>query len=213
MGAWRGALTVAGEGEGLPQAVTHHGHLQADAVAQLLGAEVDGAPHQAGEGIILGAVAGPQAVEAGTGQGCCPAVGVSPPTKKRLFGGISQRDAPASGYSHVQHVAESGHLLIPLLRHFEELVAVGKGVRPGGDLWGRARAHQLLWHPGGYSPPPARDGGCRAPGRAPGTESLCWPRPGDTQLCGGTGTSRAGVWVRGHLLQDTSPTSAPSAQL
>lgn len=154
--ARHGTLTVAGESEGLPQAVTYHRHLQADAVAQLLGAEVDGAPHQAGEGIVLGAVARPQPAEAGTGQRCCPALGFAPPSKNRLFWGILQWDAPASGctkspgkgsgtagYSHIQHVAESSHLLIPLLGDFEELVAAGEGVRPGGNLRGRARAHQL----------------------------------------------------------------------
>lgn len=139
----RGTLTVAGEGEGLSQAVTHHRHLQADAVAQLLGAEVDGAPHQAGEGIVLGAVAGPQPAEAGTGQRCCPALGFAPLLKKCLFWGILQWDAPTPAeYSHIQHVAESSHLLIPLLGDFEELVAVGKGVRPGGNLRGRAPACQ-----------------------------------------------------------------------
>lgn len=155
--AWCGTLTVAGEGEGLPQAVTHHCHLQADAVAQLLGAEVDGTPHQAGEGIVLGAVAGPQPVEAGTGQRCCPALGFAPPPKNHLFWGILQWDAPAlAGYSHIQHVAESSHLLIPLLGDFKELVAVGEGVRPGGNLRGRAPAHQpaaASWGAPAHRPP------------------------------------------------------------
>lgn len=74
----KGTLTVAGEGEGLPQAVTHHRHLQAHAMAKLLGAEVHCAPHQASQGIVLGAVAGAQPGEAGMGQGCCPALGLTP---------------------------------------------------------------------------------------------------------------------------------------
>jgi len=80
--ASHGTLTVAGEGEGFPQAVTQHRHLQADAVAQLLGAEVDGTPHHAGEGIVLGAVARSQPAEAGTGQRCCLALGFCPTAPK-----------------------------------------------------------------------------------------------------------------------------------
>jgi len=110
--------------------------------------------------------------------------------KKCLFWGILQWDAPAPArYSHVEHVAESSHLLIPLLRDFEELVAVGEGVRPGGNLQGRAQARQpAAASLGAPAHRPPGTGLPDPPVRAPGTESLCWPR----RCCGrGKGSSAA----------------------
>lgn len=115
------------------------------------------------------------------------------------------------GYSHVQHVAEGGHLLVPLLGHLEELVAVGQGVRPGGHLG--AGHEPVSWGPPPGVQPEAHPRGDR---RTPRWSSLCHPRATAEgtevalQQRGGCGPARGGgVWALCPRLGD--PQSFPKS--
>jgi len=187
-------LTVAGKGAGLPQAVTQHCHLQADAMSQVLGAEVDGAPHEAGQGIVLGAGAGPQPAGKGQAEGwlyvslCkCLHLGTSHTAQQpqaRAWGAARDGSYKSTVLTHPAYGRKQPpprpSPLTPQRAHSHWL----RSVAWGGPV-GRARAHHqhpgascrphptLLLHSSGASSCPATQMGSRMPRAQPWDTEGC----------------------------------------
>lgn len=191
-------------------------------MAQLLGAEVDGTPHQAGEGIVLGAVAGPQPAEAGTGQRCCPALGFAPPPKKPPVLGHFAVGCSSLGWV-LTHPACGRKQPPPhpaprrLQRARSRWRRSAAGGQPTGQSTSPSASCSVL---GGSSPPPTWDGVCRilpikSIGHREPLLALALLQLGVRQLCSSTGggnhgPAQEGFGQGGHQPQDASPTSAPA---